>query len=155
MGAEEKLKTSITVYVVIKAGIDKVWKLWTQPKHIRQWNKASDDWHTTTADNDLKPGGKFLYRTEAKDSRFGFDFSGVYDEIKKDELIALTLDDGRHLRIEFSGNSHETKVIETFDAEEVNSIEIQQGGWQAILDNFKIYAEANEQSHASRITGRF
>jgi uncharacterized protein YndB with AHSA1/START domain len=140
---DTKEKTAITVSALIHASIDKVWRLWTQPKHIRHWNQASDDWHTPKANNDFRVGGNFLYRMETKDDRFGFDFSGVYDEIRADELIAATLDDGRRLRIEFTNKGNKTKVSETFDAEEENSVEIQQDGWQAILDNFKKYAEAD------------
>ncbi len=136
-------KTQITVETTVKAPIEKVWKLWITPEHITRWNNASDDWHTPKAENDLREGGKFVYRMEAKDGSFGFDFGGEYDEVKINELIAYTLGDGRKVKIAFTGNGTETKVAETFEAESTNSIEIQQGGWQAILDNFKKYAETN------------
>jgi uncharacterized protein YndB with AHSA1/START domain len=134
-------KTKITVEVTINAPIKKVWKLWTSPEHIVKWNNASDDWHTTKAENDLRIGGKFVSRMEAKDGSFGFDFGGVYDDVKTNELIAYTMDDSRKVRITFLENSYVAEVSETFEAESSNPIEMQRGGWQAILDNFKKYVE--------------
>jgi uncharacterized protein YndB with AHSA1/START domain len=131
----------ITVETTVHAPVEKVWKYWTEPTHIKKWNNASDDWHTPVAENDLRAGGKFLSRMEAKDGSFGFDFGGIYDEVKLHEVIAYTLDDGRKVKITFKGQENETEVIETFDAETMNPIEFQQQGWQAILDNFKKYAE--------------
>lgn len=136
-------KTKITVEGIINASLQKVWKLWTDADHIIRWNNASDDWHTPNAENDLRVGGKFLSRMEAKDGSFGFDFWGVYDEVKINELIAYTLGDGRKVKITFSPLENKTKVIEIFEAESTHPIEIQKGGWQAILDNFKKYAETN------------
>ena len=136
-------KTLITVQTKIKAPIDKVWNLWTTPEHITKWNFASDDWQTTFAINDLRSGGKFLSRMEAKDRSFGFDFSGVYDTVKLNEAIHYTLDDNRKVTIIFESTGSETNVIETFEAESDNSIEMQKDGWQAILNNFKKYTEAN------------
>lgn len=136
-------KTQITVETTVKAPVEKAWKLWTAPEHITHWNNASDDWFTPRAENDLRAGGKFLYRMEAKDGSFGFDFAGVYDEVKTNELIAYTLGDGRKVKITFTGNDAQTKVVETFEAESTHSIEMQRGGWQAILDNFKKYTETN------------
>lgn len=133
--------TVITVENTVNAPVKKVWKLWTTPEHITKWNNASDDWHTPFAENDLRAGGKFLARMEARDGSFGFDFEGIYDEVKTNELIAYTLGDGRKVKITFSPSGAETKVVETFDAENTHSIEMQRGGWQAILDNFKKYAE--------------
>jgi uncharacterized protein YndB with AHSA1/START domain len=134
---------TITVRNAVNAPLNKVWEFWTLPQHITQWNNASDDWHTPRAENDLRVGGKFMARMEAKDGSFGFDFGGVYDEIKANELIAYTLGDGRKVRITFSASQHATIIVETFEPESTNSIEIQRGGWQAILDNFKKYTEAN------------
>src|SRR5882762_5114110 len=134
--------TTITVANTIKAPVEKVWKLWTSPEHIIRWNNASDDWHTTRAENDLRTGGKFLTRMEAKDGSFGFDFGGIYDEVKTNELIAYTIGDGRKVKISFSPSGKSTKVVETFDPENQNPIEMQRGGWQAILDNFKQYVES-------------
>ena len=136
-------KTEITVSVIVNAPLQKVWQFWTLPEHIKQWNFASDDWHTPKAENDLQVGGKFLSRMEAKDGSFGFDFWGVYDEIKENELITYTMGDGRKAKIIFINEGNATKVIETFEAENENSIELQQGGWQAILNNFKKYSEGN------------
>jgi uncharacterized protein YndB with AHSA1/START domain len=136
-------KTEITVSVIVNAPLQKVWQFWTLPEHIKQWNFASDDWHTPKAENDLQVGGKFLSRMEAKDGSFGFDFLGVYDEIKENELITYTMVDGRKAKIIFINEGNATKVIETFEAENENSIELQQGGWQAILNNFKKYSEGN------------
>jgi uncharacterized protein YndB with AHSA1/START domain len=131
----------ITVETTVQAPVEKVWKYWTEPTHITKWSKASDDWHTPFAENDLRAGGKFLSRMEAKDGSYGFDFGGIYDEVKLHEVIAYTLGDGRKVKITFKRQENETEVIETFDAETMNSIELQQQGWQAILDNFKKYAE--------------
>nr|WP_106780683.1 SRPBCC family protein [Lysinibacillus timonensis] len=131
----------IIVKTTVQVPVEKVWEYWTEPAHITKWNNASDDWHTPYAENDLKVGGKFLSRMEAKDGSFGFDFGGVYDEVKKHEIIAYTMDDGRKVTITFKGQQNETEIIETFDAESDNPVEIQQQGWQAILDHFKKYAE--------------
>lgn len=135
-------KTKRTVATTIDAPVAKVWHLWTTPQHIRQWNNASPDWHTPKAENDLRKGGKFLSRMEAKDGSFGFDFEGVYDEVKEHEKIAYTLGDDRQVTITFSGDENQTTVTETFEAEGTNSLEMQEAGWQAILNNFKGYAEA-------------
>ncbi|MEH7417471.1 SRPBCC family protein [Neobacillus drentensis] len=131
----------ITVETTVQAPVETVWKLWTEPVHITKWNTASDDWHTPFAENDLREGGKFVSRMEAKDGSFGFDLGGIYDEVKLHEVIAYTLGDGRKVKITFKGHENETEVIESFDAETTNPIELQQQGWQAILDNFKKYAE--------------
>jgi uncharacterized protein YndB with AHSA1/START domain len=140
---ETKEKTSITVETIVKAPVEKVWKYWGSPEHITKWNSASEDWHTPRAENDLRTGGKFFSRMEAKDGSFGFDFGGIYDEVKTNELISYTMGDGRKVKVSFTANGNETKVTETFDAESTNSVEMQRGGWQAILDNFKKYTESN------------
>ena len=132
----------ITVSVNVESPVSKVWKYWTSPEHIVQWNNASDDWHTPRAENDLRAGGKFLYRMEAKDGSMGFDFSGEYDEIVEFKLIRYTLADRRKVTIEFSGTGNVTQIVETFEAETENSAELQQYGWQCILDNFKKHAES-------------
>lgn len=140
---ETASKTAITVESVVKAPVEKVWKYWSAPEHITKWCSPSDDWHTPSAENDLRTGGKFSSRMEAKDGSFGFDFGGVYDDVKENELIEYTIGDGRKVSIWFTANGKETKVVETFEAESINPIEMQRGGWQAILDNFKKYTEAN------------
>ena len=140
---EAKDKKIITVEASVKAPVVKVWEYWTAPKHVKQWNAASDDWHTTYAENDLRVGGKFLSRMEAKDGSFGFDFGGVYDKVTKNEFITYTIGDGRKVEITFSGDEDETTIVESFEAEDTHSIEMQRGGWQAILDNFKKYTETH------------
>jgi len=140
---ETVTKTTITVENTVAAPVEKVWKLWSSPEHITKWANASDDWHTTFAENDLRVGGKFLSRMEAKDGSFGFDFGGIYDQLKTNELIEYTLGDGRKVIINFSKDGKGTKVVQTFEAEDTHSIEMQKGGWQAILDNFKKYVEKN------------
>ena len=137
-------KKVITVAATVHAPVAKVWALWTAPEHIVNWNSASDDWHTPRAENDLRPGGTFLSRMEAKDGSFGFDFGGVYDEVKTHELIAYTLGDGRKVEVVFTSKGDSTEIISSFEAEETNPVEMQKGGWQAILNNFKKYAEAQE-----------
>jgi uncharacterized protein YndB with AHSA1/START domain len=139
----ENQPTIITVQSNVKAPVEKVWQFWTLPEHITKWNNASDDWHTPRATNDLRTGGSFTARMEAKDGSFGFDFGGVYDEVKQHEIIAYTIGDGRKVKVIFSPEGDGTKVVETFDAEGTHSIEMQRDGWQAILDNFKKYAESN------------
>ncbi|MDD7794163.1 SRPBCC family protein [Clostridium sp. 'White wine YQ'] len=143
---ETDKKTTITVETTINEQVEKVWKYWTEPEHIKKWNSASEDWHTPFAENDLRAGGKFLSRMEAKDGSFGFDFGGVYDEVKLNELISYTMGDGRKVRISFANKSNKTIVIETFEAEDTNSIELQQRGWQSILDNFKKYVEGKNNT---------
>jgi uncharacterized protein YndB with AHSA1/START domain len=133
----------VTVETTVQSPVESVWKYWTEPKHITKWNNASDDWHTPIAENDLRVGGKFLSRMEAKDGSFGFDFSGVYDDVRINEGISYTLDDGRKVNITFISQENETKIIETFDSENMNPIELQEKGWQAILDNFKKYTESD------------
>ncbi len=136
-------KTTITVENTINAPVEKVWEFWTKPEHITQWNNASDDWHTPFAENDLREGGQFKSTMAAKDGSFSFDFGGVYSKIKKHGHIEYTIGDGRTVKIIFTSLGNTTKIEETFDAEQTHSIEMQQGGWQAILDNFKKYTEAN------------
>lgn len=140
---ETAKRTQITVRSTIKAPAEKVWNFWTSPEHIKKWNSASDDWHTPFAENDLRVGGKFSSRMEARDGSFGFDFGGVYDEVIVNKRIAYTLGDDRKVTVDFKEHGGETEVVETFDAEDTHSLEMQQGGWQAILDNFKKYTETN------------
>ena len=134
--------TKVTVEATVNSPVEKVWKIWSEPEHITNWCAASDDWHAPKAENDLRTGGTFSTRMEAKDGSFGFDFGGVYDNVKKNELIEYTMGDGRRVQVTFSPSGNQTKVVETFDAETTNSVEMQKGGWQAILDNFKKYTES-------------
>jgi uncharacterized protein YndB with AHSA1/START domain len=135
-------KTSITIETLVQAPVEKVWSFWTLPEHVTQWNNASDDWHTPRAENDLRTGGKFLSRMEAKDGSVGFDFGGVYDEVATGERIAYTMDDGRKVLVNFMKQGEATRLVETFEAEDSNPVEMQRSGWQSILDNFKRYAES-------------
>ena len=135
-------KTVITVEATVNAPVEKVWECWGNPQHITQWCNASNDWHAPRSENDLRKGGKFSTRMEAKDGSFGFDFGGQYDEVKTNELITYTMDDGRKVKINFTSLGDTTKVVESFDAEDENPVEMQQGGWQSILDNFRKYTEA-------------
>jgi uncharacterized protein YndB with AHSA1/START domain len=139
---ETTQKKKISVEAVVKAAPDLIWKCWTTPDDITQWHNSSDDWHTPSATNDLRAGGKFLFRMEVKDGSFGFDFGGVYDKVKTYESIAYTIGDGRKVEITFIGNGTTTHVVETFEAEGQNPIEMQRDGWQAILNNFKKYTES-------------
>lgn len=135
-------RTTITVTASIKASPEKVWKFWTEPDHVIQWNNASPDWHSPRAENDLRTGGKFLYRMEARDGSSGFDFTGVYDHVEPLRKIAYTMDDGRKATITFQQQDDHTIVNETFEAENVYSIDMQRDGWQAILNNFKKHVES-------------
>lgn len=132
----------ITIQATINAPVTKAWEIYTMPAHITQWNNASDDWHTPRAENDLRTGGKFLSRMEAKDGSAGFDFTGTYTEVKEHQLIAYTMDDGRTVTITFTAEGDATKMVVAFEAEQTNSVEMQRSGWQAILDNFKKYVES-------------
>ena len=134
----------ITVKTTVRAPIGKVWRFWTEPKHIMRWNNASDDWHTPKAENDLRVGGKFLARMEAKDGSSGFDFTGEYNTVDKNALIEYTMDDGRKVKVLFVSKENQTTITETFEAENTYSLEMQQAGWQAILDNFKKYVETQK-----------
>lgn len=135
--------TRITVSATINAPLEKVWERYTAPDHITKWNFASADWQCPWAKNDLKVGGKYAARMEAKDGSFGFEFEGIYDVVKVNEELSYTMADGRKATNLFKANGAQTLVETTFDAESENSVEMQKGGWQAILDNFKKYAEAN------------
>ncbi len=134
-------QVEITVKATVHAPVEKVWECWTDPKHIVNWNHASDDWHSPYAQNDLRAGGKFLFRMEAKDKSSGFDFSGVYDEVEPYKIISFAMGDSRKVKTTFVKRDGKTEITETFDAENVYSIEQQRSGWQAILDNFKKYTE--------------
>jgi uncharacterized protein YndB with AHSA1/START domain len=136
---------AIAVRAVIDAPVHKVWEYWTNPKHIVHWNYASPDWHTPRAENDLRPGGKFVSRMEARDGSIGFDFSGKYSKVEPFTLIEYILDDNRKVEVRFEPDGNKTKVTEVFEAEQENTVELQETGWQAILTNFKNYVEASEK----------
>lgn len=135
-------KTLVNVEVKVNSPIEKVWECFTKPEHIINWNFASDDWCCPNAVNDLKPGGKFSWRMESKDGAMGFDFEGVYDEVIEFEKLKYTLGDDRKVEIIFDSKNDFTLIKETFEAENVFSIEQQRQGWQAILNNFKKYVES-------------
>lgn len=135
-------KIVIAVETIVNAPIEKTWEYWIRPEHIIHWNNPSDDWHTTKAENNLVPGGSFLYRMEAKDGSFGFDFHGKYDQVKPLEYIEYTIADGRKVKIYFTKKKGQTVITESFEAENTHPVDMQQQGWQSILNNFKKYTEA-------------
>ncbi|TAE55264.1 MAG: polyketide cyclase [Bacteroidetes bacterium] len=131
----------ITVQTTVQAPLATVWDCWTLPEHITQWCQASDDWHAPHAENDLRAGGRFVTTMAAKDGSFSFDFSGEYTRVVPHSLIEYSLDDERKVRIEFLVEGDSTHITEHFDAEQENPEEMQQAGWQAILESFKRYVE--------------
>ena len=124
---EQQQRVRITVETTVPVSPELAWEYWTEPRHITQWNQASEDWHTPRAENDLRVGGAFTSRMESKDGKFGFDFGGVYDAVEPHRLLASTLGDAG------------TRIVETFEAEGENSVELQRTGWQAILDSYRRY----------------
>jgi uncharacterized protein YndB with AHSA1/START domain len=132
---------TITVEATINATIATVWESWTMPEHITKWNNASEDWHTPYAENDLREGGKMLATMAAKDGSFSFDFWGVHTTVLPLQEIKTTLGDDRKMSVTFIPTNNGVQVIETFEPESQNSLELQQQGWQAILNNFKKYTE--------------
>ena len=136
-----KSPTVITVRVTVKASPEEAWKHFNDPEAICRWNHASDDWHTLRASNDLRPGGKLSSRMEAKDGSFGFDFEGIYERVEPHRLLEYAIADGRKVQVQFSPVPEGTLVEETFEAEGTHPAEMQRSGWQAILDNYKLYTE--------------
>lgn len=140
---------TITIQNIINAPVDKVWEYWNAPEHITQWAFASDDWEAPNATNDLVIGGKFINTMAAKDKSASFDFSGTYTNIIPHELIEYTMDKtpeeevGRKVSVSFESLGETTKVVETFDPETMNPLEMQKAGWEASLDNFKKHVELN------------
>ena len=132
---------SITISAVAKADVKKVWQAWTSPEDIKKWNAASEDWHTTHAEVDLRAGGEFLSRMEAKDGSFGFDFEATYEAVDAPNLLSYVLDDGRKVCTRFQAVDGGTKIITEFEPEKENPVDLQRHGWQAILNNFKNYSE--------------
>ena len=132
----------ITVETVVKSKPSKVWDAWNNPVDIKLWNSAQDDWHTTRANVDLREGGKFLARMEAKDGSAGFDFEGTYTRVLPPRLIEYRMSDGREVKVEFAEQAGGVHVKETFDAESENPPEMQRQGWQAILDRFARHVES-------------
>ena len=134
-------RNRITISALVVQTVEHVWRVWTDPAHITQWNAASDDWHCPKASNDLRAGGKFSSTMAARDGSFSFDFEGVYDDVRPHQRIAYTMSDGRTCEILFQEKDGGTLVTESFDAESQNPLEMQRAGWQAILDRFKAHAE--------------
>jgi len=132
----------ITIETLVRSDLEKVWSAWTTPDDINQWNAASDDWHNPRSENDLRVGGNFRYRMEAKDGRMGFDFEGTYTEVVPEKVIEYVLGDQRRVSVTFEPGEGGVRVVETFEAEDANSAEMQRQGWQAILDRFAAYVEA-------------
>jgi uncharacterized protein YndB with AHSA1/START domain len=132
---------AITIEATVNASKNKTWKYWTEPEHIKQWAFAADTWHAPHAENDLRVGGKFTTTMAAKDGSVSFDFEGTYTEVIENELIAYEMGDGRKVKITFSEQDGVTHVVETFDPENENPLEMQREGWQAILNNFKAHTE--------------
>jgi uncharacterized protein YndB with AHSA1/START domain len=144
MKMETASKTAITVETTVNAPVEKVWRHWNEPQHIMSWAFASEDWHAPHAENDLREGGRFKTTMAARDGSMRFDFEGVYTAVKDKELIEYTMPDGRRVSISFTGDANSAKIVETFEAEDTFPLEVQQGGWQAILDNFRKYVEADQ-----------
>lgn len=135
-------KLNIKIDTLVHAPLDYVWETWNTPSHIIHWNHASDDWHSPKADSNFVEGGRFIYRMEAKDNSFGFDFSGTFVEIVDKKRIVTRLDDDRIVQTEFIQENDGVRIIETFEAEDENSVEMQKEGWYAILNNYKLYTES-------------
>ncbi len=134
---------TITITTVINKPIDQVWECWTTPESIKQWAFASDDWEVGDVENDLREGGRFKTNMHAKDNSAGFDFTGKYTVVNKNNEISYVIDDGRTVQAVFEDLGDKTKVTQTFEMESVNSEEKQRDGWQSILNNFKKFVEAN------------
>lgn len=129
---------------MVKAPIEKVWETWTQPEHITKWAFASSDWEAPRAENDLRTGGKFLTRMQAKDGSSGFDFGGIYTNVEPHKKIEYVMGDGRRVSVDFAETAGGVQITQSFDPESENSEEMQRAGWQAILDNFKSYTERED-----------
>ncbi len=135
------MTTHITVETLVDAPLEGVWACWTVPEHITKWSFASDDWEAPHAENDLREGGAFTTTMSAKDGSASFDFSGTYTSVIEHELIEYVVEDGRAVSVRFTETPEGVRVVETFEPEQENPREMQQEGWQAILDNFKRYVE--------------
>ena len=135
--------SQIQIETIISAAVPKVWSYWTEPQHITRWNFAIPEWHCPQATNDLKVGGKYSARMEARDGSFGFDFEATYDQVENQKKIVYTMPDGRKVTTSFDNLGNKTKVTTVFDAEKQNPEEMQRNGWQSILNNFKKYTEQN------------
>ncbi|RQO30784.1 polyketide cyclase [Taibaiella sp. KBW10] len=136
------MENPIKVQTSIHAPVDTVWDAFNDPEAVKHWNSAAPDWHCPKASNDLSLGGRFNYTMAARDGSMEFDFTGTYTDIEEHKRIGYTLGDGRKVRLQFEQEGDHTLVTELFEAEQQNPRELQEGGWQAILDNFKKHVEA-------------
>lgn len=136
----------IKVETLVNISLNKAWQFWTTPEHIKQWNAASETWHTPTAGNDLQVGGEFHYLMAAKDGSMQFDYWGTYEEIVPGHHLAFTLGDGRKVTVDFEETDGQVRIVEVFEAEQTNATELQKNGWQAILDRFKYYSEQSNEN---------
>ncbi|HQQ97267.1 MAG TPA: SRPBCC family protein [Cyclobacteriaceae bacterium] len=134
----------ITISAQIKGDLRKVWDYYTLPEHITQWNFADPSWHCPWATNDMQPGGKYIARMEARDGSFGFDFGAVYDQIDTGKSFSYTIGDGRKVMVQFNDKGAVVELVVSFEPEQQNPVELQRGGWQSILNNFKHYAESRK-----------
>lgn len=137
-------KRTITIETVVDVPKQKAWEFWTQPEHIVQWAFASDDWEAPAAENDLRVGGKFKTVMAAKDKSSQFDFTGVYTDVKEHQLIEYTIEDGRRVSLKFDDTGDATKITETFEPFPSYTEEQERSGWEAVLRNFKKYAEGQK-----------
>lgn len=134
----------VTLKSTILRPADKVWEYFTQPEHITKWNFATEDWTCPNAESDLREGGRFNYRMEAKDGSFGFDYTGTFNEVVPNQKLSYTLDDGRKVEVLFNAvDNSTTEIVESFEPEKINPVEMQREGWNNILHNFEKYAENN------------
>jgi uncharacterized protein YndB with AHSA1/START domain len=132
----------MTVECTAAVSVEKAWEIWNTPEHIVHWNFATPTWHTPRAEVDLRVGGKYCARMEAKDGSCGFDCGGVYDEIEPLKVLKSHFEDGRRIEVKFESTEEGVKISQTFETEMENSAEMQREGWQNIMDNFKAYAES-------------
>lgn len=139
----EPVKNPITVETTVHAPAERVWEFFTLPEHIVHWNNASPDWYTPRAENHPHDGGTFNFRMEARDGSMGFDFAGTYTKVKENEYLYYAIGDGRKVSVHLTADGTGTRLTEVFEAESVHPAELQRAGWQAILDNFKTYAESH------------
>ncbi|MEP7266656.1 MAG: SRPBCC family protein [Saprospiraceae bacterium] len=143
MTLKTSLSNKIKLTAIVHADSKKAWNYYTLPEHITKWNFASPDWYCPSATNDMKVGGKYKARMEAKDGSFGFDFEAIYNEIVPGQRFKYTLPDGRKVSVNFIETGDKTTVQIVFDPEDQNPLELQKNGWQAILNNYKMYTETN------------
>ncbi|WP_432670850.1 SRPBCC domain-containing protein [Flavobacterium sp. SM2513] len=137
-------RKKVMVQCIVTVSVEKVWKFWTEPRHIKNWNVASDEWICPDATNDLRENGAFSYTMSSKDGKNSFDFKGTYIDIIPEKLLKYEIEDGRIVTVVFSEQGTETEIIQAFEAEDNHTVEQQQAGWNAILQNFKNYCEDPE-----------